>query len=129
MIRHLTTLVLCGVLGSMVLVGNAEACHKKKCGVHAGAFVRRPQPAPCVTPAPVPSRPLRDTNDVCAQDQACCFKLPTFCHKKPACATPVAYCAPAPVYYSYAAPGQLSHRFPPGLGSALIPSTLIIDLA
>ena len=32
MIRHLTTVVLCGALGSMVLVGNAQACHFKKCG-------------------------------------------------------------------------------------------------
>ena len=39
----------------------------------------------------------------------CCFKLPTFCHKKPVCAArrllcDAAPCAPTPVYYSYAAP-------------------------
>ncbi len=45
MIRHLTTVVLCGALGSMVLVGNAQACHFKKCG-HA--------PVACAAPAPAP---------------------------------------------------------------------------
>jgi hypothetical protein len=86
--RHLTTLVLCGVLGSMVLVGNAEACHRKNCG-HAPV---------CAAPAPVAY--------TCAPKIKHCgfnFKLPTFCHKKAvttvACATPV-YCAPAPVCYS-----------------------------
>ena len=50
MIRHLTTLVLCGVLGSMVLVGNAEACHKKKCGrAPTVCAAPAPMPAPCVT--------------------------------------------------------------------------------
>jgi hypothetical protein len=87
MIRHLTTLVLGGVLGSLVLVGNAEACHKKKCG-HA--------PVVCAAPAPVAY--------TCAPKvKHCSFKLPTFCHKKAAhvvaCATPV-YGAPTPVYYS-----------------------------
>lgn len=28
MMRHLTTLVLTAVLGTLVLAGNAEACHK-----------------------------------------------------------------------------------------------------
>jgi hypothetical protein len=90
MIRHLTPLVLCGVLGSMVLVGNAEACHRKKCG-HA--------PVACAAPAPV-------CTTTCAPKVKHCgfsFKLPTLCHKKAgpvvACATPV-YCAPTPVYYS-----------------------------
>src|ERR1700677_1786928 len=92
MIRPLTTLVLCGVLGSMVLVGNAEACHQRKCGC-APAVCAAPQPEPCVTYTP------------CApKAKPCAFKLPTFCHKKPVCTTYVAACAPAPVYYSYAAP-------------------------
>jgi hypothetical protein len=87
-IRHLPTLVLCGVLGSMVLVGNAEACHRRKCG-HA--------PVACAAPAPV-------CNTTCAPKiKHCSFKLPTFCHKKAApalaCATPV-YSAPAPVCYA-----------------------------
>jgi hypothetical protein len=93
MIRHLTTLVLCGVLGSMVLVGNAEACHKRKCGC-APVVCAAPKPAPCVTYAP------------CAPKvKHCSFKLPTLCHKKtPVCTTTIAYCAPAPISYSYAAP-------------------------
>jgi hypothetical protein len=93
MIRHLTTLVLCGVLGSMVLVGNAEACHKKKCG-HT--------PVVCAAPAPVCNTTCAPK--VCAPKiKHCSFKLPSFCHKKAApavaCATPV-YSAPLPVYYS-----------------------------
>ena len=45
MVRHLTTLILGGILGSMVLVGNAEACHRKNCG-HAA-------PVACAAPAAV----------------------------------------------------------------------------
>jgi hypothetical protein len=94
MIRHLTTLVLCGVLGSMVLVGNAEACHKKKCGC-ATVACAAPAPAPCVTYAAPCAAP---------KVKRCFFKLPTLCHKKPVCTTLVATCAPTPVCYSYAAP-------------------------
>ena len=99
MIRQLTTLVVCGVLGSTVLVGSAEACHKRTCG-HAPVVCAAPRPAPCVTYAP------------CAPKvKHCGFKLPTFCHKKAACApAPVASCAPAPVYYSYAAPSRTPRR-------------------
>jgi hypothetical protein len=100
MIRHLTTLVLCGALGSMVLVGNAEACHKKRCG-HVATVCAAPTPAPCVMPAPAPCV----TRTPCAPKiKLCSFKMPTFCHKKPVCAAPVARCATTPVYYSYAAP-------------------------
>ena len=88
MIRHLPSLVLCGVLGSMVLVGNAEACHKKNCG-HA--------PVVCAAPAPVAF-----TSCAPKKHFSLHFKLPTFCHKKAApvvaCATPVCS-APTPVYY------------------------------
>ena len=41
--RHLTTLILTGLMGSMVLVGNAEACHRSEvrvCG--AVGIVRFP---------------------------------------------------------------------------------------
>ena len=45
--RHLLTLVLSGLVGSFVLAGNAEACHKKRCTC-------APAPA-CVVAAPSPS--------------------------------------------------------------------------
>ena len=94
--RHLTTLVLCGVLGSMVLVGNAEACHKKNCG-HAPV---------CAAPAPVAytcAPKIKHCGLNFKLPTLCHFKLPTLCHKKAAttvaCATP-AYSAPSPVCYS-----------------------------
>ena len=31
--RHLSTLALGGILSVILLAGDAEACHKKKCGV------------------------------------------------------------------------------------------------
>ena len=113
MIRHLSTLVLCGVLGSMVLVGNAEACHKRNCG-HVMTVCAAPapcvMPAPCVKPLrpgrPAPSRLLASRVRPVHRSSSFCFKLPTFCHKKARCATPVAACAPTPVYYSYAAPAS-----------------------
>ena len=90
MMRHLPSLVLFGVLGSMVLVGNAEACHRTKCG-HA--------PVVCAAPAPVACAPCAPKIKHCGFH----FKLPIFCHKKAApvvaCATPV-YSTPAPVYYA-----------------------------
>ncbi len=112
MIRHLTTLVLCGVLGSMVLVGNAEACHKKNCGHRP--VVCGTAPAPCVKPdalCQAGTGALRDANGMRTEVKHCGFKLPTFCHKKPAvrrtrrhlCRTCRDLC-PTPVYYSYAAP-------------------------
>jgi hypothetical protein len=49
MMRHLTTLLLAGVLGTLVLAGNAEACHnKKRCGCAAPAC------GPVVTACPRP---------------------------------------------------------------------------
>ena len=124
MIRHLTTLVLSGVLGSMVLVGNAEACHKKKCGCAAPVACVAPartlraavsvQPAPCVKPVARLVRP---------RSSCCNFKLPTFCHKKP-CTGSRHWPAPRPVYYAVRHPGQLSHRLAPGLGSALSPRSI-----
>ena len=48
--RHLLTLVLTGLVGSLVLAGDAQACHMKKCTT---------LPATCavVEPAPCPNRP------------------------------------------------------------------------
>jgi hypothetical protein len=110
MVRHLTTLVLGGILGSMVLVGNAEACHKNKCNRSCGTPVAcaAPVPAPCVKPVAY-CKPARCAQPVVTQSCApkvklCCkISLPKFCHKKcapapVACATPVYYAA-APVTY------------------------------
>jgi hypothetical protein len=93
MIRQVTTLVVFGVVGSMVMVGNAEACHKKRCGC-APTVCAAPMPAPCVTYA-APCAP---------KVKHCAFKLPTFCHKKAACAPVVASCAPTYAAYPSATP-------------------------
>ncbi len=90
--RHLTTLALAGLFGGLLFVGDASACHKKKCAC--------PAPAPVVTcppPAPV-------CEPVCApKTKTCHFKMPkmhmpkiSLCHKK-AAACPV-------VYETYSAP-------------------------
>jgi len=106
--RHLLTLVLSGLVGSLVLAGNAEACHKKKCTcAPAPCAVAVCAPAPCPAPAPVCA-------PTCAPKKHCGlfggFKgFGLGCHKKATvCAEPVAApCAPcetvaysAPVYYS-----------------------------
>jgi len=99
--RHLLTLVLSGLVGSFVLAGNAEACHKKRCNC-------APPPcavavaAPCPAPAPVckPACAPKEHHALFA-----CFKgIKLGCHRKAVCAEPVAPCATvaysAPVYYS-----------------------------
>ena len=101
--RHLSTLALAGLFGGLLLVGDASACHKKKCP--APTVACEPAPPPVCEPAPV----------VCeAPKKKHHFKMPKFSlhHKKAAaeCA-PVAYEA-APVY---AAPqayptAQASHQ-------------------
>jgi hypothetical protein len=49
--RYLMTLILGGFIGSLVLVGSAEACHKKKS--HCAPATCVVEPAPCPPPAPV----------------------------------------------------------------------------
>jgi hypothetical protein len=84
MVRNLPTLILSGVLGSMLMAGNAEACHKAKCG-SAPCVVAYCPPAPCVK--------------TCAPKVKHCFTLPKlFCHKK------VVNCPPPVCYYAAAAP-------------------------
>jgi hypothetical protein len=87
--RHLSTLALAGLFGGLLLVGDASACHKKK----------------CASPAPVCEAPKKK----------CHFKMPkmnfSLHHKKAATCAPVAY-ESAPVY---AAPqawpsAQASHQ-------------------
>jgi len=100
--RHLLTLVLSGLVGSLVLAGNAEACHKKRCTCAPAPTCVVAAPAPCPAPAPV-------CEPTCAPKKHCGlfggfkgFKLG--CHKKAVCAAPVAPCETvaysAPVYYS-----------------------------
>jgi hypothetical protein len=50
--RSFVTLALAGLLGSVLLVGDAEACHKKK-----RACPPPCPPAPCAVPAPCPPPP------------------------------------------------------------------------
>jgi len=124
--RHLLTLVLSGLVGSLVLAGNAEACHKKRCTcAPAPCEVPVCAPAPCPAPAPVCApapcavavcapapcpAPAPVCEPTCAPKKHCGlfggfkgFRLG--CHKRAVCAEPVA--APcemvaysAPVYYS-----------------------------
>jgi hypothetical protein len=56
MMRHLTTFALAGILGSLLMAGNAEACHKKKCV--CAPVVCAPAPVICYQPAPCP-RPVK----------------------------------------------------------------------
>jgi hypothetical protein len=108
MTRHLTTLILSGILGSIVLAGNAEACHKKRCGCAAPptcappAPVVRVEPVVCARPAPCPKpAPCARPVATCAPRVKKCGGcglgglFAGLCHKKPvavvACATPVSY--------------------------------------
>jgi hypothetical protein len=104
MVRHLTTLVLGGILGSMVLVGNAEACHRRKCS-HVAPVVCA-APVVCVTPVCPPPVPCVKTVATCAPKVKCCkitlpkLCLPKLCHKKSYCPPPVTVACATPVYYS-----------------------------
>ena len=102
MVRHLTTLILGGILGSMVLVGNAEACHRTKCK-HAAPVVCA-APTVCVTPVCPPPAPCVKPVAYCAPKVKCCkitlpkLCLPKFCHKKTCSPAPVAYACATPFY-------------------------------
>jgi hypothetical protein len=100
-------LILSGVLGSIVMAGNAEACHKLKCACATPApvpcTVAYVQPARCYKPAPCVKTVVVTTS--CApRVKHCKFTLPKLFHHKNVvtCATPVP-CA-TPVYYAQAAP-------------------------
>jgi len=58
MMRHLTKFALAGVLGVFLLSGNAEACHKKKCGKCTATVACAPAPVVYAQPAPCP-RPVK----------------------------------------------------------------------
>ncbi len=74
MMRHLTTLVLAGVLGTFLLSGNAEACHKKTCR-HAAPVSCAPTPVVCaplrsfIVPRPPPPLAQAREDGLCAQGQ------------------------------------------------------------
>ena len=94
MMRHLTTFALAGILGSLLMAGNAEACHKRKCTCAPVVCA----PVVCATGRlPLTSR-LRSP---CALKVKKCGGgglLAGLCHKKAACAP--ASCA-TPVAYAY----------------------------
>jgi hypothetical protein len=106
MTRHFTALALFGALVSFGMVGNAEACHKRKCAC---------APTPCAAPAPMPAPAPCAT-----KAKHCGFKMPTLCHKKAAYAAPmVASCAPAPAPYAYAAPAPSAYAAPASYPTAM----------
>ena len=79
--RHLLTLVLSGLVGSLVLAGNAEACHKKKCTC---------APAPCAV--------------------AVCAPAPCRCVPSPAVAVCTSSLSPAPLRPRFVSPPALPRR-------------------
>jgi hypothetical protein len=104
MMRHLSTLVLSAILGSIVLVGNVQACHRNKCTGGCGTAVCPPlcvKPAPCFQPVAARCKPKLNL----------CFKisLPKLFHKRcapcgthtvaTACPTGACYRSAAPVAY------------------------------
>src|ERR1700750_3391309 len=101
MMKHLTSLVLGGVFGSLLLVGNAEAGHHKKAACAAPVAYA---PVACA-PAPVACAPAPVA---CAPKVKKHHGVVGLCHKKKpavACAGPVvAYSAP--VQYGVAPTGQ-----------------------
>jgi len=84
-------LILSGILGSMVLVGNAEACHGKRNKCSCATPVVRAvvvQPAPCVQTVGC----VKPKRALCAKPASC---LNPVVYAKPAvCAKPVAKCGP-----------------------------------
>lgn len=91
--RHLFTLALGGFLGVCLLAGDAEACHKNKCGGGCAPVV-------CYQPAPCP-RPVKTCGH--HAKKSCCGG--GMFHKK-GCGTTVVACNTGHVAggYSYAAP-------------------------
>ncbi len=94
MMRQLTALAVVGFLG-VALAGNAEACHKNKCGRGCGnttacvTVVSYCQPVACAAPV---------KHGCGHRARKCGGGLFSRCHKKRACAP--APCA-APVAYTY----------------------------
>jgi len=95
--RHLTILVLSGALGTLMLSGSAEACHKRKCG---GAAPAACAPAPVVYAQPVacaqPARTCAPRAKKCGGG-GLCHKRNRGCGAPATCATPVSYAYGAPM--------------------------------
>jgi len=90
--RHLLTLALGALVGSIVLVGDAQACHKKKAACAPAPVVCAP--APVCEPAPVACAAP-------AKKHCFAFKNPLKGlghHKKAACAPAPAPCNEVVVY-------------------------------
>src|SRR5438270_11846921 len=95
MMRHLTTWALSGLLGSILLVGNAEACHKKRCGGGCGGGGQVVCAQPVVSAAPVACAPRAKGchhGNRCGGGGLCGHRGGGGHHQRPvACAGPVAY--------------------------------------
>ncbi len=117
MMRHLTTLVLAGVLGTFLMSGNAEACHKKTCR-HAAPVACAPAPvvcapAPVVYAPPAPAPCAKPVKMACAPKVKKCGGGGLFHHKKTVtagCATQVSYATTV----SYSATASYSSVVPSG---------------
>ena len=102
--RHLMTLILSGFVGSLVLAGNAEACHKKKCRLCTAPTCAVVEPAalppagPGLRAAPVRPRPRSAVAAFLLQghearpSQEGCAGRPRVCET--VATRPVAYSAP-----------------------------------
>jgi hypothetical protein len=103
--RHLTSLALGGILSVLLLAGDAEACHKQKCGCATPVVCApRPAPAPCAKPVKTACAP-RVKKCGCGGGL-----LGGLFHKKscaPApCTTVVAYTCTTTIYSAPVASGQ-----------------------
>jgi hypothetical protein len=88
MMRHLPTLILSGILGSMVLVGSADACHgNRKCATPVVCGVVA-QPVPCVQTVAC----VKPKRAICLPTLFCA--KPAVCPQPVACAKPAAKCGP-----------------------------------
>lgn len=117
--RHLSTLALGGLLGVFLMAGDAEACHKNRCGATCAQPVACVQPAPvaCARPAPVACA-RRPAPVACARPVKTCAPRAKKCgglfHNKSKCSTcaaPVVACNYAPTY-GYQAPMATGQAYP-----------------
>ena len=132
MVRHLTTLILGGILGSMVLVGNAEACHKTKCR-HAAPVVcatpvvcttqssARPRPGICVQARGLLQAALRPVHPRSSAASLPCPRsaCPSSATRRRAPPAPVVVACATPVYAAARGMRLLPGGVATGVGTAL----------